>query len=43
MIEEEETHLVGRSHCVVRVMWFRYWMRPEAVLLSSHLRVHTHA
>lgn len=31
------THLVGLSHCVVRVMWFKYWMRPDAVLLSSQL------
>lgn len=31
------THLVGLSHCVVRVMWFKYWILPDAVLLSSQL------
>ena len=30
-------YLVGLSHCVVRVMWFRYCILPEAVLLSSQL------
>lgn len=32
-----QMYLVGLSHCVVRVMWFRYCILPEAVLLSSHL------
>lgn len=32
-----QTYLVGLSHCVVRVMWFRYCILPEAVLLSSQL------
>lgn len=36
------THLVGLSHCVVRVMWFKYWIRPDAVLLSSQLAAETH-
>lgn len=30
-------YLVGLSHWVVRVMWFRYCILPEVVLLSSHL------
>lgn len=32
-----QMYLVGLSHCVVRVMWFRYCILPEAVLLSSQL------
>lgn len=36
------THLVGLSHCVVRVMWFKYWIRPDAVLLSSQLAAETY-
>ena len=35
-------HLVGLSHCVVRVMWFKYWIRPDAVLLSSQLATQTY-
>lgn len=38
----EGTHLVGLSHCVVRVMWFKYWIRPDAVLLSSQLAAETY-
>lgn len=35
---QAEPHRVGRSHWVVRVMWFKYWILPEAVLRSSHLQ-----
>lgn len=35
-------HLVGLSHCVVRVIWFKYWILPDAVLLSSQLTEKTH-
>lgn len=39
LINYKETwaHLVGLSHWVLRVIWFRYWIRPDAVLLSSQL------
>lgn len=37
----EGPYLVGLSHCVVRVIWFKYWIRPDAVLLSSQLAAGT--
>lgn len=36
-VQKQCVYLVGLSHCVVRVMWFRYCILPDAVLLSSHL------